>query len=97
MTLLMLSCSNGYCQSDSSTGGLDSIYISIDDVKKLNIKLLDYECVKEELVLYKELYNNDEIIIQELNEKYNLYVKKNKTIKTIGAYSVLVILVLILM
>lgn len=89
--LSLLSYSNGYSQDSSSTGGIDSISISVDDVRKLNEKLIDYEYLKQEIKIYKDItysqenqisilkeYNND------LTNKYNKEHKKANIFKEVS-------------
>lgn len=61
----------GYCQSDaiSSTGVNDSLTISIDVVKEINKRLIDLQYSKEEIKLYKEIIENNEYIINDLEIK----------------------------
>lgn len=61
----------GYCQSNAipSTGVPDSLTISIDVVKNINKKLIDLEYSKEEIKLYKEIIENNSIVISDLEMK----------------------------
>lgn len=81
MTLILLSCFGGYSQNSSSTGGLDSLTISIADVRIINTKLLDYEYTKQKLDLYIRLNDSHKEIIENLTKDNNdlkKYYKKEK-------------------
>lgn len=70
MTMLLLSCSSSYCQNNPSTG-VTHYSVSIDTIKLINSKLIDAKINEQQLVLYKELVNNQNIAIKELEEENN--------------------------
>lgn len=89
--IVQLNCSTSYCQSKDSvcipsTGEViqDSVLISIDDIRKVNSKLIELNYEKEINDKLISVIDNDSIIIDALERRYNNSVEAfNKQIKTI--------------
>lgn len=68
MIMLLLSCSKSYCQTSPSTG-VTQYKVSIDTIRIINTKLVEAKIAKQQIVLYKELTNNQKITISELKQE----------------------------
>ena len=68
MIMLLLSCSKSYCQTSLSTG-VTQYKVSIDTIRIINTKLVEAKIAKQQIVLYKELTNNQKITISELKQE----------------------------
>lgn len=82
--IVLLSCSINLYANDyhiSSTGELeqkDSVYISYDDIRNINSKLIELKYEKEINNNLKSIIVNDNSIIDNYNNTNNLLVKQNK-------------------
>lgn len=103
MTVL-LSCSTSLSSKANQhvpfTGREDSIYVSIDDIRKANSKLIQLEYEKDINASLREYIRNDSIIIKQARQECELLRgKNNKVVKQRNAAvgGSLVILLLLIM
>ena len=68
MIMLLLSYSKSYCQTSPSTG-VTQYKVSIDTIRIINTKLVEAKIAKQQIVLYKELTNNQKTTISELKQE----------------------------
>lgn len=68
MIMLLLSYSKSYCQTSPSTC-VTQYKVSIDTIRIINTKLVEAKIAQQQLVLYKELTNNQKITISELEQE----------------------------
>lgn len=111
MMIALLSYSTSWSKNDwhiSSTGGVnDSVYISIEDLKVANAKMVELKREKQINAELKKVVSNDSVIINSLREDIyaieNIHREKEKNIKkernvfigtTIGTVILLIISIL---
>lgn len=89
--LMLLICSGSYCKSNSTFlyGRADSISISIDDVRKLNDKMIELDISKQKLKVYEELDRNNKSEINVLKDEIQSLNKSKKRYKKISKYSLI--------
>lgn len=92
--IALLSYSTSYCKSDdeygiSSTGEVeqthDSVFVSIEDLKTVNSKLIELKYEKEINKNLEDIVRNDSVVIESMkinqNNLINTYNKEIKNIK----------------
>lgn len=82
--IVLLSCSMSWLKAsnNSSTGGSDSIHVSVEDIRTVNSKLIELKYEKEINSKLKTIVKNDSTIIENLGYKCDsLSIKTNKLTK----------------
>ena len=83
MTIALLSYSTSWSESRSeqvilSTGKVDSVVVSISDIRKVNEKLIELKYEKEINKHLKEVVETDSIIIKSLQESIAVADERHK-------------------
>ncbi|MCQ2971679.1 MAG: hypothetical protein MJ209_00035 [archaeon] len=63
-------------------GGVDSVFIAIDDIRIVNSKLVELNYKDDIIYNYKKLTEEDSIIISKLRYDNTILVKENNKYKT---------------
>lgn len=102
--IVLLSCSTSLSSKannqTSFTGRQDSIYVSIDDIRKANSKLIQLQYEKDINNSLREYIRNDSIIIKQTREECSLLRGKSSRLtkeRNAAATSSLVLLLLLIM
>lgn len=86
-------------QSSSSTGGVDSVMIAVEDLRTANIKMTQLKYAKKEIEIKDSIIKVDSIEIEnlkssvnDLNKKYNK-IKKQRNILGISVIGLLGVII----
>lgn len=98
---MLLNCSTIYSKDDTNStflyGGSQRIELNISEIKSINTKLIELECYKKEVELYKHLTNNLKVINDSLtldltvaldkNIQYEKEIQNQKNLKKVFMFS----------
>lgn len=82
LTMIALSSySKGWCQSNSSTGGCDSVLVAYDDLRTANIKMIKLKYANQKINFMDSIIKVDSVELNSLKVINNNLIKNNKKIK----------------
>ena len=79
--IALLSYSKGWCQSNSSTGGCDSVLVAYDDLRTANIKMTQLKYANQKINFMDSIIKVDSVKLNSLKVINNNLIKNNKKIK----------------